>query len=371
MHCVRKVTDDLYWVGANDRHTSLFENIHPIPKGVSYNSYVLLDESTVLFDAVDWSAAPQLLENVSHVLAGRDLDYIVLHHLEPDHGAGLWAVLARWPNAKLIAGKMAFQFLDQFGFASAGGERIAVKEGDRISFGKHAITFYSAPLVHWPEVMVSFEEVTGTLFTADAFGTFGTLDGKLFNDEVDFDRDWLEEARRYYTNIVGKFGTSVQNLLKKAAGLGDKIKFICPLHGPVWRSDFDYLLGKYDKWSRYEPEEKGVMVVYGSMYGGTEQAAGALAAALVERGVTNVVVRDVSTTHVSSLISETFRVSHVVLACVTYNMDFYPPMHSYLADMKALCIQNRTFAIMENGTWAPKSGDLRGKFVAEGLKDCT
>ena len=371
MYCVRKVTDDLYWVGANDRRTTLFENIHPIPKGVSYNSYLLMDESTVLFDAVDWSAAPQLIENVSHVLAGRELDYIVLHHLEPDHGAGLWAVLKRWPKAKLVAGAMAFKFLDQFGFACAGGERLTVKEGDKLSFGRHSLTFYAAPQVHWPEVMVSFDETEGTLFSADAFGTFGALNGKLFNDEVDFDRDWLDEARRYYTNIVGKFGAPVQALLKKVGSIQDKIQRICPLHGPVWRSELDYFLGKYDKWSRYEPEEQGVMVVYGSMYGGTEQAAEAVAQALVERGVTNVVMYDVSSTHVSHLISETFRLSHVVLASVTYNMDFYPPMHSYLSDMKALNVQNRTFALLENGTWAPKAGELMGNFITQELKGCT
>ncbi len=361
MHNVRKVAEDLWWVGANDRHTTLFENIHPIPNGVSYNSYLLLDEKTVLFDCVDWSAAPQLVENVEHLLQGRKLDYIVLHHLEPDHGAGLWAVLQKWPEATVVSSLAAQKFMDQFGFAPVKGERMVAKEGETLSFGGHSITFYAAPMVHWPDVMVSYEEKEGILFSADAFGTFGALNGKLFNDEVDFAHDWLPDARRYYTNIVGKYGPQVQALLAKAAGLD--IKMICPLHGPVWRSDIGWFVDKYDKWSRYEPEDKGVLVVYGSMYGGTEQAAEALCAALTQRGVANTLY-DVSTTHVSQLIAESFRFSHIVIASVTYNMDFYPPVRDYLEDMKALNLKGRTFALMENGTWAPNAGKLMGEFVA-------
>ena len=361
MYNVRKVTEELWWVGANDRHTTLFENIHPIPNGVSYNSYLLLDEKTVLFDCVDWSAAPQLVENVEHLLQGRKLDYIVLHHLEPDHGAGLWAILQKWPEATVVSSLAAQKFMDQFGFAPVKGERMVAKEGETLSFGGHSITFYAAPMVHWPDVMVSYEEKEGILFSADAFGTFGALNGKLFNDEVDFAHNWLPDARRYYTNIVGKYGPQVQALLAKAAGLD--IKMICPLHGPVWRSDIGWFVDKYDKWSRYEPEDKGVLVVYGSMYGGTEQAAEALCAALTQRGVANTLY-DVSTTHVSQLIAESFRFSHIVIASVTYNMDFYPPVRDYLEDMKALNLKGRTFALMENGTWAPNAGKLMGEFVA-------
>ena len=361
MHNVRQVAPDLWWVGANDRRTTLFENIHPIPRGVSYNSYLLLDEKTVLFDCVDWSAAPQLVENVEHLLQGRKLDYIVLHHLEPDHGAGLWAVLQKWPEATVVSSLAAQKFMDQFGFAPVKGERMVAKEGETLSFGGHSITFYAAPMVHWPDVMVSYEEKEGILFSADAFGTFGALNGKLFNDEVDFAHNWLPDARRYYTNIVGKYGPQVQALLAKAAGLG--IKMICPLHGPVWRSDIGWFVDKYDKWSRYEPEDKGVLVVYGSMYGGTEQAAEALCAALTQRGMANTLY-DVSTTHVSQLIAESFRFSHIVIASVTYNMDFYPPVRDYLEDMKALNLKGRTFALMENGTWAPNAGKLMGEFVA-------
>lgn len=370
MRCVRKVTEDLWWVGADDRRTALFENIHPIPKGVSYNSYLLLDEKTVLFDCVDWSAAPQLIENVASLLGERPLDYIVLHHLEPDHGAGLRAVLARWPEAKLVGGVAALRFVDQFGLAPVKGERIPAKEGERLSFGKHAVTFYAAPMVHWPDVMVSFEEREGILFSADAFGTFGALNGKLFSDELDFANRWLGAARRYYTNIVGKYGPQVQALLAKAVGLGDKIKLICPLHGPVWRKDLGWFMEKYDKWSRYEPEEQGVLLVYGSMYGGTEQAAQALAIALAERGA-EVSMRDVSTTHVSHLIAQTFRYSHVVLASVTYNADLYPPIRDYLEDMRALEVKNRTFAILENGTWGPKAGEKMTQFITQELSGCT
>ena len=370
MRCVRKITEELWWVGVDDRRTTLFENIHPIPNGVSYNSYLLLDEKTVLFDCVDWSAAPQLVENVEALLAGRELDYIVLHHLEPDHGAGLWAVLQKWPHARIISSLAAQRFMDQFGFAPIPGERIAAKEGERFSFGKHAITFYAAPMVHWPDVMVSFEETDGILFSADAFGAFGALNGKLFNDEMDFPGQWLPEARRYYTNIVGKYGPQVQALLAKAASLGDKLKMICPLHGPVWRSDLAWFIGKYDKWSRYASEDREVLLVYGSMYGGTEQAAQALAIALTERGV-GVSMYDVSTAPVSRLIAESFRCSHILLSSVTYNMDFYPPMRDYLEDMKALGLKSRTFAIMENGTWNPAAGKLIGRFVTEELETCS
>ena len=246
-----------------------------------------------------------------------------------------------------------------------------MKEGDTQCFGSHTVTFVAAPMVHWPEAMVTFDVTNGVLFAADAFGSFIALDGKLFNDEVNFDRDWIDEARRYYTNIVGKYGPHVQALLKKAGGIVDQIKYICPLHGPVWRNDFGYILDKYQHWSSYEPEEKAVMIVYASMYGNTEAAAQALAAALAERGVTNTVVYDVSNTHVSYLISETFRVSHIVLASVTYNLGIYPVMHNYLMDMKALNLQNRTFAIVENGSWACRSGDLMQKFLDEELKCMT
>lgn len=368
MHCVREVTNNLYWVGANDHRLALFENIHPIPRGVSYNSYLLLDKQTVLFDTVDWSACRQFLENVQSVLNGRQLDYLVINHLEPDHGASIEEILLRYPNVKIISNEKAFMLMRQFGF-NIDGRTEEVMEGDTKSFGNHVVVFVSAPMVHWPEAMVTFDTTNGVLFSADAFGSFGALDGKLFNDEVDFDRDWIDDARRYLTNIVGKYGPHVQALLKKAAEID--IKIICPLHGPVWRSNLGYFLDKYDKWSRYEPEEKGVMIVYASMYGNTESAANAVATKLVEKGITNVVMYDVSNTHVSYLISETFRLSHVVLASVTYNLGIYPQMHNYLMDMKALNLQKRTFAIVENGSWACKSGTLMQEFLENSMKQMT
>ena len=371
MYCVRNVTNDIYWVGANDHRLHLFENIHPIPRGVSYNAYLLLDEKTALFDTVDWSACRQLLENLDHLLGDRPLDYLVINHMEPDHGASIEEILIRWPKVKVISTEKSFMLMRQFGFHVDGHELIEVKEGDTQSFGKHTITFVAAPMVHWPEAMVSFDTTDGVLYSADAFGTFGALDGKLFADEVNFDRDWLDDARRYLTNIVGKYGPHVQLLLKKAGGILDQIKYICPLHGPVWRKDLMYFIDKYDKRSRYEPEEKGVLIAYASMYGNTEAAAQALAAKLCERGMSNVWVYDVSNTHVSQLVSESFRLSHIVLASVTYNLGIYPVMHDYLLHLKGLNLQNRTVAIIENGSWAVKSGDLMQKFVNDEMKNMT
>ena len=371
MYCVRKVTDDIYWVGANEHRLHLFENIHPIPRGVSYNAYLLLDEKTALFDTVDWAACRQLLENLDHLLNGRPLDYLVINHMEPDHGASIEEVLLRYPDVTIISTEKSFMLMRQFGFAVDSHPLMEVKEGDSISFGKHTVQFIAAPMVHWPEVMVSFDSTDGVLFSADAFGSFGALDGKLFADEVNFDRDWIDDARRYLSNIVGKYGPHIQLLLKKAAGILDQIHYICPLHGPVWRKDLGYFIDKYDKWSRYEPEEKGVLVLYASMYGNTEAAAQELASKLCDKGVTNVAMYDVSNTHVSYLVSEAFKYSHIVLASVTYNLGIYPVMYDFLHHLKALNFQKRTFGIIENGTWAIKSGTLMKEYIEEELKECT
>lgn len=359
MECVRRICDDLYWVGGSDHRLALFENIHPIPRGVSYNSYLLMDEKTVLFDTVDWSITRQFLENVEAVLGGKDLDYLIINHMEPDHCASIEEIVLRYPNVTIISTEKGFLLMRQFGFHIDGREDM-VKEGDTRCFGAHTITFVEAPMVHWPEAMVSFDTTNGVLFSADAFGSFGALDGKLFADEVDFERDWIDDARRYYTNIVGKYGAHVQSLLKKAGTID--IKIICPLHGPVWRENLGYLLDKYQHWSTYEPEEQGVFIAYASMYGNTENVANVLASKLVEKGMKRVVLYDVSNTHVSYLISEAFKYSHIVLASVTYNLGIYPVMHNFLMDMKALNLQKRTIGIIENGSWAPKSGTL--------MKDC-
>ena len=256
MHCVRPVAENLFWVGASERHHPLFESAHPVPQGMSYDSYLLLDEKTVLLDTVDQSVQGQFFENVEHLLNGRPLDYVVVHHMEPDHAAALGELLARHPEATVVCSGMAVNMIRQFHRVTP-TKLLPVKEGDTLCAGRHTFTFVAAPMVHWPEVLVSYESTEKILFSADAFGTFGALDGVLFADEVDFDRDCIDEARRYYTNIVGKYGPQVTALLKKAAGLD--IRMICPLHGPVWRKDLGYILDKYQKWAAYEPEVQGVI----------------------------------------------------------------------------------------------------------------
>ena len=365
MYCTRKLTGQVTWVGASDRRLALFENLFPIPRGVSYNSYLILDEKTAVIDTADAAVSRQFVENVLHTLDGRPLDYLVVNHMEPDHCANIEALVLRFPEMKLVGNAKTFTFMQQFYGFPLEGRTITVKEGDSLSLGSHTLHFYMAPMVHWPEVMVTYESSEKLLFSADAFGTFGALNGVLFSDEVNFDRDWLDDARRYYANIVGKYGLQVQAALKKLSALD--IAMICPLHGPVWRENLDYLLGKYDLWSRYEPEEKAVTIFYASMYGDTENAAERLAAGLAEGGVKNVTMYDVSSTHVSHLISEVFRCSHLVLAAPTYNNGLYPAMANLLHDMKALMLQNRTVGLVENGSWAPVSGKLM-RAELEGLK---
>lgn len=367
MYCVRKITDDIYWVGGNDRRINLFENIFPVPRGVSYNSYIINDEKTVLMDTVDYAIGREFIENVTHVLNGRTLDYIVVNHMEPDHCATIGDLVLRYPNVKIIGNAKTFQYIKQF-YGDLKFEAVTVKEGDTLNTGKHTLHFVNAPMVHWPEVMMVYEESTGTLFSADAFGTFGALDGTVFADEVDFDRDWLDDARRYYTNIVGKYGVQVQAVLKKAAALD--IKIICPLHGPIWRENLEYIIDKYNKWSSYEPEEKGVMIAYASMYGNTENAANVLANMLAEKGVKKIRVYDVSVTHVSQLVSESFKYSNIVIAAPTYNGAVYPIMENYITDIKALNLQNRKVAVIDNGTWAVTAGKLISKEISE-MKNMT
>ena len=365
MYCTRKLTGQVTWVGASDRRLALFENLFPIPRGVSYNSYLILDEKTAVIDTADAAVSRQFVENVLHTLDGRSLDYLVVNHMEPDHCANIEALALRFPGMKIVGNAKTFTFMKQFYDLPLEERMITVKEGDTLSLGSHTLHFYMAPMVHWPEVMVTYESSEKLLFSADAFGTFGAVNGNLFSDEVNFDRDWLDDARRYYGNIVGKYGLQVQAALKKLSALD--IAMICPLHGPVWRENLDYLLGKYDKWSRYEPEEKAVAIFYASMYGDTENAADILAAGLAEGGVRNIAMYDVSSTHISYLISEVFRCSHLVLAAPTYNNGIYPAMANLLHDMKALMLQNRTVGLVENGSWAPVSGKLM-RAELEGLK---
>ena len=369
MKNTQTITNDLVYVGVSDRRTALFENVYPIPRGVSYNSYLLLDEKTALFDTTDASVASQFFENVQAALAGRKLDYVVVHHMEPDHAATLMDLLLRHPEAIVVCTAKAAQMIEQFfGADISTYQHINVKEGDTLSLGKHNLVFTMAPMVHWPEVMMTYDQTDKVLFSADAFGTFGALSGNLFADEVNFEGEWLNEARRYYINIVGKYGQPVQTVLKKAAALD--IQMICPLHGPVWRSNLEYFIGKHDVWSRYEPEDKGVVIIYGSIYGNTESAALRLGTLLGQRGVKGIKAYDASRTHVSKLVSECFRVSHVVFASSTYNNGIFTPMENLLADLKAHSWQKRTVALIENGSWAAQSGKLM-RAELEQMKDIT
>ena len=368
MHSTRKVKDDLIYVGGSDRRLSRFENLFPIPRGVSYNSYVLLDEKTVLFDTVDDSIGRQFTENVLYALGGRELDYLVVQHMEPDHCSLIDEMLRRYPQAKIVCSARAVGMLSQFYALDVKDRALVVAEGDKLSTGRHTLHFMMAPMVHWPEVMVTYDEPDKILFSADAFGTFGALAGNLFDDELQLDSMWMADTRRYYSNIVGKYGAQVQALLKKAAALD--IEMICPLHGPVWRGNLPVLLEKYQKWSTYEPEEQGVMIAYATMYGNTENAAQVLAGLLAERGVHNIAMYDVSGTDVSELVAESFRCSHLVLAAPTYNGGLHPRMEGYLADLKALGLQNRTAALLENGTWAPVSAKHM-RTMLESMKNMT
>ena len=363
MYCTRNVSDSVVWVGASDRRLALFENLFPIPRGVSYNSYLILDEKTALLDTTDASVTRQYLENVSHSLNGKPLDYLIINHMEPDHCANIAELLLHYPHLTLVGNAKTFAFVSQFYDLDLTGRTLTVKEGDTLCLGSHTLHFFLAPMVHWPEVMVTYEETEQILFSADAFGSFGALNGHLFADEVNFDRDWLDDARRYYCNIVGKYGIQVQAALKKLSALS--IRTICPLHGPVWRENLEYLLSKYDLWSRYVPEDNAVAIFYASMYGDTENAANILAAGLAEGGIKNIALYDVSVTDVSGLIAEAFRCSHLVFAAPTYNNGVYPAMYNFLHDMGALSLQNRTIGLIENGTWGPVSAKQMQQLFSE------
>ncbi|OUO77764.1 flavodoxin [Blautia sp. An249] len=366
MHCVKKIKEDLYWVGGNDRRLALFENMFPIPRGVSYNSYVLSDEKTVLLDTVDKSVSGQFFENVEYALNGRNLDYLIVNHMEPDHAATIGEVVLRYPDVKLVANAKTVNMIKQFFNFDVDSRTLIVKEGDTLNTGKHTLTFVFAPMVHWPEVMVTYDTTDKILFSADAFGTFGALNGNLYADEVNFETEWLPDARRYYTNIVGKYGTQVQAVLKKAATI--EIEMICPLHGPIWRENIGWFLDKYQKWSTYTPEDDSVMIAYASIYGNTQNAAEVLASRLADAGVKNIAMYDVSVTDVSEVLSEAFRVNRLVFAAPTYNGGLFPKMETLLLDLKAHGLKNRKVAVMENGTWAV-SAAKHMRAILETMKD--
>ena len=362
MYCVKAIHPDLYWVGANDRRLALFENVYPISRGVSYNSYVLLDEKTVLLDTVDKSVSDQFFENVAHVLNGRRLDYLIVNHMEPDHCGTIEQLVLRYPEVKIVCNAKTVQMIKQFFTFDIDSRAVLVKEMDTLCTGRHTLAFVMAPMVHWPEAMVTYDTTDKVLFSADAFGTFGAINGNLFADEVNFETEYLDDARRYYTNIVGKYGTQVQTLLRKAATID--IQTICPLHGPVWRKNIGWFIDKYVKWSTYTPEENAVMIAYASVYGNTANVADILASKLADAGVRNVKVYDVSNTHPSVLVAEAFRCSHLVFASTTYNAGIFVTMETLLHDIVAHNLQNRTVALIENGTWAPTAGGLMRKLLS-------
>ncbi len=362
MKGIKKVADGIFWIGGSDKRLSRFENIFPIPEGVTYNSYFIDDEKTAVFDTADITIADQYIENLKDALGGRSLDYLVVLHMEPDHCSLIDKVTALFPDVTVVGGKQTFVFMQQFFPQAKDFKKLEVKEGDTLSTGAHTFSFVAAPMVHWPEVLFAYDDKNKALLSADAFGTFGALDGAIFADEFDFEKDFLESSRRYYANIVGKYGVQVQAVLKKAAALD--IQMILPLHGPVWRKDINVLFDKYQKWSTYESEEDSVIVIYGSLYGHTASAAQALASLLRDKGAEGVKVYDVSGTDVSYLIGEVWRAKKIILMCPTYNNGIYPPMENFLSDMVALGVQKRVFAIAQNGTWAPASGKLMAEKLA-------
>lgn len=362
MYCTRKVTDDLIWVGADDRRLACFEGVYDAPMGVSYNSYVLLDEKVAIMDTVDKAVFQTFFENVDHALNGRKLDYLVVSHMEPDHAYTIELLMARFPQIKVVCNSKIETMLKNFFRGVDFTDRLMlVKDGDVLELGRHKLTFVNAPMVHWPEVMMSYDLTDGILFSADAFGTFGALNGRLFADETDFFAEYLDEARRYYTNIVGKYGPQVQAVLKKAAALD--INYVCPLHGFVWRRDFGAFLEKYLLWSSYTPEEKSVMLAYASVYGHTENAANVLATKLVEKGV-KVRMFDASVTPASYILSNAFRCSHLVFAAPTYNAGVFVTMENLLHDIANHNLQNRRIAFIENGSWAPTSGKMMREILS-------
>ncbi|MFR8855029.1 MAG: flavin reductase, partial [Oscillospiraceae bacterium] len=367
MYCTKKIENDLYWVGANDRRLSMFEGVYSVPRGVSYNSFLLLDDVNVLFDTVDKAVGGTFFQNLEHTLAGRNLDFVIIQHMEPDHSATLMELLLRYPDVKIVCNQKILAMIDQFFNMDLSGKAFVVKEGDTLNTGHHVLKFIFAPMVHWPEVMVTFDETTRTLFSADAFGTFGAMNGAIFADEVDFDNEYMDEARRYYCNIVGKYGPQVQSLLKKVHGLD--IKRICPLHGFVWRRNLEDYFDKYVKWSTYTPEETGVMIAYASVYGNTENTAEIISSRLRDLGIKTVMF-DVSVTPASEIIAAAFKWSHLLFASTTYNAGIFVSMEELLNDLAAHNIQNRTVAFVENGSWAPTSGGLMRKIIS-GCKDMT
>ena len=363
MHCTRKINDDLVWVGADNRRALLFEAVYSVPLGVSYNSYLLLDEHTALIDTVDRAVTDIFFENIEYALDGRKLDYLIIQHMEPDHSATLMDVLSRYPECQVVCNEKIFNMIGAFKRSSV--DALIVSDGDVLELGRHRLSFIAAPMVHWPEVMVTYDMTDGTLFSADAFGCFGALNGRIFADEADFERDYLDEARRYYCNVVGKYGAQVMSLLSRLSQLD--IKKVCPLHGFVWRKDIEKYVNKYLLWSSYLPEKQGVMIAYASVYGNTENVVNALACRLCEQGI-EVDMYDVSVIEPSYIIGAAFKYSHLVFAAPTYNGGVFVKMDDLLRDIIAHGLKGRRISVIENGSWAPTAAMQMIRLLAS-LKD--
>ena len=353
------ITDSILYVGVDDKTIDLFESQYEVPNGISYNSYVILDEKVALMDTVDSRATDEWLDNLDKALAGRSIDYLVVSHMEPDHAGNIKNLIDRYPEMKIVGNAKTFAMIPQFFDVDITDRSVAVKEGDTLSLGKHTLQFFMAPMVHWPEVMVAYEQSEKILFSADGFGKFGALD----TDEA-----WTCEARRYYFNIVGKYGAQVQALLKKAATLD--IQMICPLHGPILKEDLGYYIGKYDIWSKYEREDEGVFIAYASIHGNTAKAAKKLAKMLEEKGAKRVAIADLARDDMAEAVEDAFRHDKLVLASATYDGGLFPCMEDFLSHLKAKNFQKRTVGLMENGTWAPMAAKKMREYL-EGMKEIT
>ncbi len=354
-----KITDAIQYVGVDDKTIDLFESQYVVPNGISYNSYVILDEKVAVMDTVDARKTDEWLANLEQALGGRDVDYLVVSHMEPDHASNIQRLAEQYPNVKVVGNAKTFAMIPQFFDIDLSERSVVVKEGDTLTLGKHTLQFFMAPMVHWPEVMVAYEQSEKILFSADGFGKFGALD----TDEA-----WTCEARRYYFNIVGKYGAQVQALLKKAATLD--IQMICPLHGPILKEDLGYYIGKYDIWSKYEPEDEGVFIAYASIHGNTAKAAKKLAEMLEEKGAKRVAIADLSRDDLAEAVEDAFRHDKLVVASATYDGGLFPCMEDFLLHLKAKNYQKRTVALMENGSWAPMAAK-KMREILEGMKEIT
>lgn len=357
MYYPRIINDDIYYIGESDRRLSLFENMFELPKGVAYNSYIIMDEKTALLDGIDESVSERYYENVRAVLNGRDLDYLIVNHVEPDHCSSINNILREYPNAIMVITDKGLNMMHQFYHLEYEDRVMIVGEGDQLKLGKHHLQFVMAPNVHWPEVMMTYDLTDDILFSADAFGAFGAIEGHLFVDQVNYERDWLSEARRYYINIVGRQGASALRVFKKIGDLNLNIKTICPLHGLVFRKpeDIAMIMDKYTKWASYQAEEQGIVLVCASMYGNSQNLNDVLAGMLADRGIPNIRVYDISKTPVSEVISDLFRFSHAIFTCLTYNTELYPGMDALMRELTMLNYANRKIAYLESQSWGGRA----------------